>query len=324
MPLSKRLLPLFCLLFLTAFSSVQAQPFRYFDPADAFRTHYPQLEQFHDLAEESSEKALEYLNFLADSGHAGAQMVLGELFLEGRMVPQDKEKAFQLLGKSAAGGHWLPLLRLNELLNVPENATYQKAPLNAYRKKLVTTFRRWADAGCLFSLTELGVLQLQQGETADAYRWLNTAADEGVSIAEYHLALMEMDGAGGKTNTAEALSLLELAASKGVIPAQQVLHRAFADKDNGLAFAYAAMIEQTWYRFQADFGMRDPEMDEMAAHYRALAEAIHPELTAEELMLAGLRLQRGEVTSKKYEEWMGRKMNQSSLEAARKLQILSR
>ena len=72
----------------------------------------------------NTEKALGWLEELAESGNDAAQYALGKVYLQGKGVPEDKERAVEYLKLSAEQGNKYALFLLEYLGNRSGNLLY--------------------------------------------------------------------------------------------------------------------------------------------------------------------------------------------------------
>ena len=137
---------------------------------------------------------------LATQGYASAQNQLGELYANGRGVPQDYSTARKWYAKAAAQGHGWAQNQLGQL-----------------------------------SADGLGVPQ----DYKQAHHWWEQAAAHGVSQAQYNLAQLYANGRGVLQNYATARGWYEKAAAQGHTWAQAQIGQLYAN-GQGVPKDYAA------------------------------------------------------------------------------------
>lgn len=137
---------------------------------------------------------------LATQGYASAQNQLGQMYANGRGVPQDYSTARKWYAKAAAQGHGWALTQLGQL-----------------------------------SADGLGVPQ----DYKQAHHWWEQAATQGVAQAQYNLAQLYATGRGVPPNYATARAWYEKAAAQGHTWAQAQLGQLYAN-GQGVPKDYAA------------------------------------------------------------------------------------
>ncbi len=134
------------------------------------------------------ETALKKFLPLAEQGHAGAQNYLGELYAEGKGVPQDYTEAMKWYRLAAAQGdgaaQYFLGVRYDEGTGVPQD--FQEA---------VRWFREAADQGNAAARNNLGQMYYQgrgvQQDYIQAYMWVTLAAAQGNKNAAKGLEILE-------------------------------------------------------------------------------------------------------------------------------------
>ncbi|THI83557.1 MAG: hypothetical protein CAF41_013660 [Nitrospira sp. CG24A] len=137
---------------------------------------------------------------LATQGYASAQNQLGQIYANGRGVPQDYSTARKWYAKAAAQGHGWAQTQLGQL-----------------------------------SADGLGVPQ----DYKQAHHWWEQAATQGVAQAQYNLAQLYTTGRGVPQNYATARAWYEKAAAQGNAWAQAQLGQLYAN-GQGVPKDYAA------------------------------------------------------------------------------------
>ena len=117
-------------------------------------------------------KAAELWQPLAEKGDATAEYYIGNLYAEGKGVPQDDKAAFMWYQRAAERGN--AMAQYNVGASYAEGVGVDKNP-------------------------------------ADAVKWFRRAADQGMPFAQLNLGLLYAAGAGVKQDNVEALKWLEIA-----------------------------------------------------------------------------------------------------------------
>lgn len=165
----------------------------------------------------------------ADNGDPGAQYELGYRFHVGKDVLKDPKAAVEWWQKSAAQKYPPAELSLGLAYangdGVPKN---EQEGTKLCRLAAVSGFARAEETmGILYFL---GVGADVQKDYPQALHWFKLAADQGWPPSQYLLALCYRDGKGTPTNSAEAVSELQQAASNGLANAQVALGHYYFDK----------------------------------------------------------------------------------------------
>jgi hypothetical protein len=163
-------------------------------PTDAFRSGAQALR-----AGETG-KAITALQYAADQGHPAAQWKLGRMYAEGNGVPQDDLKAFEFFSRIANGF-------------ADENP---QAPQSRFVANAFVALGNYYLDGIPNS-----PVRPDRSRARDMFQY--AASYFGDADAQYQLARMLMDGAGGQRDQRQAARWLGLAANKGHVQAQAVL-----------------------------------------------------------------------------------------------------
>jgi len=134
------------------------------------------------------ETALKKFLPLAEQGHAGAQNHLGELYAEGKGVPQDYQEAMKWYRLAAdqgdAAAQYFLGVRYDEGTGMAQD--FQEA---------VRWFREAADQGNAAAQNNLGQMYYQgsgvQQDYVQAYMWVSLAAVQGYELAAQGLEILE-------------------------------------------------------------------------------------------------------------------------------------
>ncbi|MFD2189295.1 tetratricopeptide repeat protein [Pistricoccus aurantiacus] len=175
----------------------------------------------------------------AAQGDAYAMALLGRAYRQGRGVPQDLQLATQWLERSKQAGH--------------ETAS----------RSLLLTLRDRGRAGDIDALTEaaknglasaqsdLGELQLANGQIDQGLSWLKKAADQGYTPARLDLAHAYLDGDIVTPDTAQGLKYLEQAVNAGDVNAYQLKGKVYL---KGIGVQKDAGKAETWLRRASQAG----------------------------------------------------------------------
>ena len=158
----------------------------------------------------------------AAEGHPAAQYRLGRAYDKGRGIPKDLLTAARWYERAAEQNEPPAMSALGTMHEFGEGA----APNLVEALRL---YRKAADAGDAPGLTSLGYLYSQGKGVArddiEARRLYRAAVDKAYPRAMYNLALMDLNGEGGKVNVASAVKLLQDAAALNHAPSLLQLSR---------------------------------------------------------------------------------------------------
>ena len=198
----------------------------------------------------------------AETGSADAQVALGHLYLVGDGVPTDPALARELLEQAAAAGNPAGALSLGHLYEAGIGVQADLA-----------TAKRWyleaARAGFGQAQLRLFYLLLQQGQEAEAVRWVARAADQDLPQAQNDYAWLL------STSSSEDIRDGDLALAYAEKAVAQVKSAAYLDT---LAAAYAELgrfaeairIQEEALALVADAGSEEAEaLAEHLAAYQA-------------------------------------------------------
>jgi TPR repeat protein len=163
-------------------------------------------------AESWSEARLWYEK-AAERGHPVALNNLGNMYSQGKVVPQDYAKARSLFEKAADAGEPIAMGNLGLLFRDGRGVPQDYATARVWLEKA-------AEKGVPGAMSALGVLyhngQGVQQNHVTARVWYEKAAETGEPIAMRNLGLLFRDGRGVPQDYATARVWLEKAAEKGV------------------------------------------------------------------------------------------------------------
>lgn len=194
---------------------------------------------------------------LADAGNVDAQHNLGVLYGEGRGVPQDLEKAFELFSRAAENGSADSTFNIARMymaglgverdqakgLELLRKAADEEHPGalyelgNLYRRgelvgaqdyaRAAELYRAAAEGGHLGAVNNLGAMYLfGQGvekDPAEAGKFFRVAAEAGLPRGLTNLAYLFERGEGTERNLLQAARLYRMAAGAGDVEARERL-----------------------------------------------------------------------------------------------------
>lgn len=130
---------------------------------------------------------------LAEKGDTGAQAKLGELYVEGTVVPQDYKKAFELYSKAANQGNAEAQNNLGAMYALGQGVdqNYKKA-FEWYSKAAEQgEVKAQNNLGAYYANGDGGVKNYQK-----AFEWYNKAAAQDNAEAKYYLGILYEEGYG--------------------------------------------------------------------------------------------------------------------------------
>lgn len=161
--------------------------------------------------------AVSFLTRAVAAGNAPAEQLLGTLYLSGRGVTKDPERARGLFQMAADAGNLDAQNALGQMLRKGEGGPQDYAAA-------LSLFEQAAAKGHMPAVTNLGYMYANGiGVTQDlkkAVELTRTAAESGVTEAQHNLGRMYQDGVGVEKNPQEAVRWYLLAAEKGYTPSQ--------------------------------------------------------------------------------------------------------
>lgn len=153
---------------------------------------------------------------MANDGFAQAQRQLGDMYLSGKGVEQDSQKAYEWYLKAAEQGDDKAQFRVAEMLSSGEAGTKDLS-------KAVQWFLKSAEQGMVESQYALGVCYANgegvEMNYTEAERWLLKAARQGDPRHQYQLAVLYLTHG----EREKAFGWLEESAKKGYEPAKKRL-----------------------------------------------------------------------------------------------------
>ncbi len=172
--------------------------------------------------------AFDWLCKAAEQGEEQALAVLGDYYLEGKVVPQDEARAIEYYIQSAEKDYaYAQIVMAQRYLNgdgVPEDAA---AAVELYRKA--------ASHGVIPALAQLGVCYINghgvEKDVSQGLACVRTAAQAGHSSAQLNLGIMYLQGKVVEQDYMQARYWLELAAAQGKEQAKDLLGYIEQEKD---------------------------------------------------------------------------------------------
>ena len=191
---------------------------------------------------------VERLRGRAEKGDTDAQVDLGNLYFEGKGIPQDYAEAVRWYRLAVEQGS----ARGQNNLGI-SYANGSGVPMN--KEEAARWYRLAADQGLAAAQSNLGFLySTGQGVSmnkAEAARWYRLAAEQGQARAQTNLGRLYQDGQGVPMNKEEAARLYRLAAEQGDASAQFNLGFLYQNGE-GVPMNYAEAAR--WYRLAAEQG----------------------------------------------------------------------
>ena len=154
---------------------------------------------------------------LAAQGNATAQLMLGQLYLDGSGVPQDDALALAWVRKGAEQSDPAAQNYLGMMYRDGEGVTVDYA-------QAMKWFRKAADNGSAAGQDNVGSMyQLGQGvprDYAEAMRWFRKASEQSNAAAQNDLGVLYINGWGAPQDFAQAMQWFRKAAAQGNAAAQ--------------------------------------------------------------------------------------------------------
>ncbi len=166
-------------------------------------------------------QAFKLVEPLAKEGHAGAQLMLGSLYLEGDGVKKDIKEAVRLFKLSAQNGH-------NKMARATLFAivTDKKYPI-AVKNDIMKWYKKLATQGDLYSQLTLGEIYYNKKDYVKSFKWYKLRAKQGNAMAQRNIGNMYLIGRGTTKNAKKACKWFKLAAERDDTIAQAILGRLY-------------------------------------------------------------------------------------------------
>ena len=204
-------------------------------------------------------QAAEWYRRAADKGHAGAQMNLAMMYLDGQGVPRDVPQAVEWYEKAADRGDTMAMFSLGSIYEAGARRVSRDAA------KAASWYRKAAEQGLGSAQYRLGMMYRDgRGTPRDrtqAIDWLRQAADQGEADAQIELGILLSPGHGPSTDVVEAHTWFNLAASRWKDESKRVkagrlrdgLERTMTDEQRAQAYRRATewQDEHAWQRQSA-------------------------------------------------------------------------
>ena len=147
---------------------------------------------------------------LAEQGYGDAQYNLGNLYRDGRGVPQDYAEAVKWYSKAAEQGNAEAQYNLGLMYRKGRGVPWDDA-------EALQWYRKAAEQGYAKAQHNLGVMYRKgrgvPQDDAEAVKWYSKAAEQGDAFAQFNLAFMYKNGQGVPQDYAQAHMWYNLAAS---------------------------------------------------------------------------------------------------------------
>ncbi|MDE2730336.1 MAG: serine/threonine-protein kinase, partial [Bacteroidota bacterium] len=184
----------------------------------------------------------------AERGDPNAQLKLGEMYAEGRGVPQDNQEAVKWFRLSAEQGNAGGQFRLGEIYaegrGVPQD-----------NQEALKWFRLSAEQGNAVAQYSLGFMFANglgvPQDNQEAVKWYRLSAEQGNAVAQFFLGEMYAEGRGVPYDHQEAVKWYQMAGEQD--DAQYFLGGMYA---GGTAMPQEAV---KWYRLSAEQGNADAQ-----------------------------------------------------------------
>lgn len=172
--------------------------------------------------------AAQWYELLVDEENLEALNNLAIMYKNGDGVPQDDDKAYEYMFRAATNGDRNAAFNLGKWFE--QGSRQRDVDLN----EAESWYRRAAENGHLDALNNWGVIKARGAELTrilgsdpkpevdEALRVFTNAVKQGNGLAAYNLAQFYRFGCGVKQNDERALSLLSLAADRGVQKAAEM------------------------------------------------------------------------------------------------------
>lgn len=197
------------------------------------------------------ETALKKFRSAAESGHAGAQAAMGELYFQGKGIKRNAQEAAKWYRLAANQGHLDAQVTLGWMYDagtgVPQD--FDEA---------IKWLRLAAKQGHPGAQNNLGVLYRQgrggKRNIEKAVSWFLKAANQGVAPAQYALGQIYLNGEGVQQDVEQAVLWYTRASDQGLLEAQADLGYLYAKRENKVPQDY--LIAYKWLELAAQQGDR--------------------------------------------------------------------
>jgi TonB family protein len=162
-------------------------------------------------------ETLKWIREDAERGDAIAQVILGLVYLQGNVVPQDYLEAAKWFRRAAERGDFEGQFQLGSLYYHGNGVPQDYAEAEKWLRKAAEQDHHSAQ------LT-LGTMYLQDRifpeKNAEAAKWFRKAADQGIAAGQFNLGVMYLEGTGVAKNPKEAAKWIRNAGEQGFRTAQ--------------------------------------------------------------------------------------------------------
>jgi len=204
--------------------------------ANGYDAARDKLEALRRLAEirESEKAVISEIVSKAESGSVDAQILLAQMYEEGKGVMKDQENALRWYRRAADQGHdgAKQILAIHDKLRVAESNLERLGVELGELKRQVDDLAAKAESGDVVSQFGLGQCY-ENGTVVEknemlAAKWYRRAAEAGCADACYSLAQLYLSGKGVEKDRLEANCLFRRAATGGNLEAQRMLGLVYA------------------------------------------------------------------------------------------------
>jgi len=198
--------------------------------------------------------AIRWFRKAAEQGHAGAQLLLGAMYVSGEGVAKDTAEAARWYRKAAEQGHAGAQLLLCAIYSLGEDVAKDTAEKARWCRMAAKQGHAIAQEslGTMYATGE-GVAE----DNAEAMIWYRKAAEQGYAGAQAKLGLMYDIGKGVVQDNAEAARWYSKAAGQGHAEAQLLLGVMYASGE-GVIQDYTEAAR--WYRKAAKQGLAEAQL----------------------------------------------------------------
>ena len=165
--------------------------------------------RFSDGAEMDLGKALDWYRKAAEKDDPNALFALAEMYVKGEGVEKDVDKALEYCSKAADLGNANAQFQLGHMLYAPPEGRQQDI------EQARSWLRKAADQGHLVAQHVLSAIERTHGDSAEASRWLNAAAEGGLAAAQNELGWRLCGDGATESEYAQAAFWFEKAGDQG-------------------------------------------------------------------------------------------------------------
>jgi FOG: TPR repeat, SEL1 subfamily len=175
---------------------------------------------------EEEKDALKWLAIAAEREYSPAEERLGDLYLDGKGVKQDKTQGLELLKKAADHQNWDAQMKLYQGYS---HGFYKNIFFDKDQSQADALLRKYAEDGnpkaCLLIADKYEQGNSMVMEHREVFHYLEIAAKEDYAPAKFRMANILLDGYYVREDREKAKQLLDEAAASGLPEAQFALYR---------------------------------------------------------------------------------------------------